>query len=210
MSNHDNRTFAPKRRPSHPDPVQSHQAVAYLLEHNRRLRPKVGKVWAKIATAMMPRSLATHWRHVRGRMSAVIVTHMQHNWTPIRHISWKDPEGNRWSLKAGGVGIDDWGFWQADRASIKGQLWEKAARHELGAGLDGGADFTTLFKHDKFLEKKRACIQPEACSWQRLQRRAGRRSGDIELGWWTRRFARDARKPMRTCFIELAMPSQHR
>ena len=87
-------------------------------------------------------------------MSAVIVTLMQHHWVPIRHTSWKDPEGNRWTLKAGGVGIDDWGFWQAFRASIEGQLWEKAARHELGAGLDGEADLTTLFKHDKFLERR--------------------------------------------------------
>ena len=47
----------------------------FFWEHNRRLRPKVGKVWAQIATAMMARSLATRWRHVRGRMSAVIVTH---------------------------------------------------------------------------------------------------------------------------------------
>ena len=48
------------------------------------------------------------------------------------------------------MGIDDRGFWQAFRESIEVQLWEKAARHELGAGLDGGADITTLFKHDKF------------------------------------------------------------
>ena len=103
---------------------------------------------------MMARSPATRWRYVRGHMSAVIVTLMQHHWVPIRHTSWKDPEGNRWTLKAGGVGIDDWGFWQVFRASIEGQLWEKAARHELGAGLNGGADLTTLFKHEKFLEKK--------------------------------------------------------
>ena len=69
--------------------------------------------------------------------------------------SWKDPEGNRWSLNSARVGIDDRGFWPAFGASIEGQLWEKASRHELGAGLDGGAELTTLFKHDKFLEKKR-------------------------------------------------------
>ena len=79
-------------------------------EHNHRLRPYIGKVWAKIATAMMARSPATRWRYVRGHLSAVIVTLMQHNWVPIRHTSWKDPEGSRWTLKAGGVGIDDWGF----------------------------------------------------------------------------------------------------
>ena len=48
--------------------------------------------------------------------------------------------------------------------------------------------------------RKRAYMQPEACSWQRLQRRAGRA------------FARDARNPMRTCFIEFgnAEPTQVR
>ena len=116
----------------------------------------------------------------------------------IRHTSWKDPEGNRWSLKAGGVGIDDWGFWQAFRASIKGQLWEKAARHELSTGLEGGADLTTLFKHDKFLEKKGS--------------RAGRRSDGTVQVWWRLRAARDARKRTRTCIIQFgnAVPTQVR
>ena len=75
-------------------------------EHNHRIRPKIGKVWAKNATAMMARSPATRWRYVRGHKSAVIVTPMRYNWVPIRHTSWKDPD--RWTLKAGGVGIDDW------------------------------------------------------------------------------------------------------
>ena len=30
----------------------------------------------------------------------------------------------------------------------------KATRHELGTGLAGGADLTTLSKHDKFMERK--------------------------------------------------------
>ena len=64
-------------------------------EHNHRIRPKIGKVWAKIATAMMARSPATRWRYVRGHMSAVIVTLMQHNWIPIRLTSWKDPQSRR-------------------------------------------------------------------------------------------------------------------
>ena len=89
-----------------------------------------------------------------GHLFAVIVTFQQHNWVPIRHTSWKDPEGNRWSLNSARVGIDNWGFWQANRTTIEGQLWEKAARHGLGAGVDGGAELTTLFKHDKLLEKK--------------------------------------------------------
>ena len=42
----------------------------------------------------------------------------------------------------------------------------------------------------------------EACCWQRLQRRAGLRSDDIEQGWWNRRSAPDATKRRRTCIIE--------
>ena len=122
----------------HPDADPAVQIPCNLIrqwlifwEHNHRIRPKIGKVWAKIATAMMAISPATRWRYVRGHMSAVIVTLMQHYWTFVRHTSWKDPEGNRWSLKAGGVGSDDWGFWQAFRASVVEQLWEKATRHQL-------------------------------------------------------------------------------
>ena len=87
-------------------------------------------------------------------MRSVIVELLEHNRVPSRHTSWKDSEGNRLSLKSGAVGINDWGFWQAIRASNEGQLWKKASRHEMGAGLDGVADLITLFKHDRFLHKK--------------------------------------------------------
>ena len=181
-------------------------------EHNHRIRPKFGKVWAKIVTAMMARRSATRWRYVRGHMSAVIGTLTQHNWTPIRHTSWKDPKGKRWSLKAGGVGVDGWGLWQAFRASIEGQLWEKASRHELGTGLEGGADLTHVVQASQYSWKERAYMQPEARSWLRQRRRAGRKSDDIVQGWWSRRFARDVRKRTRTCIIEFgnAVPTQVR
>ena len=79
-----------------------------------------------------------------------------------------------WELMIGG-------FWQAFRASIEGQLWEKAARHELGTGLEGGADLTTLFKHDKFLGKKGLTCSPRhalaaataSCWTQERRYRAG-------------------------------------
>ena len=132
-------------------------------EHNHRLRPYIGKVWAKIATAMMARSPAIRWRYVRGHMSAVIATLMQHNWVPIRHTSWKDPEGNRWTLKAGGVGIDDWDFGKPSvlrlRGScgrrLRGMSWEQAWM----AGQISPRCSSMINSW-----KKRACMQPEACS----------------------------------------------
>ena len=50
--------------------------------------------------------------------------------------------------------------------------------------------------------KERTYMQPEACSWLRQRRRAGRGSDDIVQGWWSSRSARDARKRTRTCTIE--------
>ena len=163
--------------------------------------PKIWKVWTKIATAMMARRPATHWKCVRGHLSAVIVTLLQDNWIPIRHTSWKDPEGHRWSLNTGGVGIDDWGFWQTFRASVEGNCGRRLP----------GMNWKQVWKAEQTSPRcsnmvsswrKGACMQPEACCWQRLRRRAGRRSFDIEKGWWNRRCARDARKRTRSCIIE--------
>ena len=58
--------------------------------------------------------------------------------------------------------------------------------------------------------RERAYMQPEVCSWLRQRRRAGRRSGAIVQGWWSRRVARDVRKRTRTCIIEFghAEPTQ--
>ena len=170
-------------------------------EQNHRIRPKIGKVWAKNCDSD------------DGEKSSVCAGTQLSLLFSCNTLGFPfgTQPGKRWSLKAGGVGIHDWGFWQAFRASIEGQLWEKATRHELGTGLEGGADLTTLFIHDSSW-RQGACMQPEACCWQRLQRRAGRRSDDIEQGWWNRRFAPDARKRTRTCIIEFgnAEPTQVR
>ena len=68
----------------------------------------------------------------------------------------------------------------------------EGCEHELGTGLAG----QTLPRCSSMTKswKEIACMQPEACSWLRQRRHAGRRSDDIEQGWWSRRSARDARK----------------
>ena len=180
-------------------------------EQNHRLRPKVGKVWATNSTAMMARSPATRWRYVRGHMSAVIVTLMQHNWSPIRHTSWKDPEGNDgaskqevWELTTGDSGKP---FERRSRGNcgrrLQGMSWEQAWR---------AGQISPLCSSMTSFGRKRACMQPEECCWQRPQPRVGRRSDDIVQGWWSRRSARDERKRTRTCIIEFgnAVPTQVR
>ena len=137
MFDHDSRT-----PPTFQTPIQLYRSLVISSGNGLcsgkaipRVRPKIGEDWTRIATAMVARSPAVRWWYVREHLLAVIVTLVQHNWVPIRHTSWKDPEGNRWSLNTARVRIDDWGFWQSFRPSIEGQLWEKAARHELGSRL---------------------------------------------------------------------------
>ena len=102
-----------------------------FCDNNHRIRPNLGKVWAKIETAMMARNPSVRWTCVRCHLSAVIVTLLQHNWIPSRHTSWKEPEGNRWILKTGRVGIDDWGFWQAFGASTGSSARKKLTHANL-------------------------------------------------------------------------------
>ena len=184
-----------------------------IWEHNHRIRPKIGKVWAKIATAMTARSPTTRWIRTGTHVSCYCNTRAtqlaSQPTTPYLGKTLKATDGlsrqEVWELTTGGFG-------QAFRASIEGQLWEKAARRELGAGMEGGADFTTLFKHDKFLEKQGLHAARGICSWLRQRRRVGHTSEDIVQGWWSRRFARDARRRTRTCITEFGnvQPTQVR
>ena len=143
------------------------QWLIFWREHNHRIRPKIGKVWAKIPTAMVARSPATRWRYVRGHTSFVIVTLMQHNWTPIRHTSWKDPEGNPFERRSrGNCG-----------GRLQGMSWAQAWR--AGQISPRCSSMTNSWK-------ERAYMQPEACSWLRQRRRAGHMRNGIVQGWWSR------------------------
>ena len=105
-----------------------------------------------------------------------------------------NPEGNRWTLKAGGVGIDDWGFWQAFRASLEGTAEGEGARHELGTGFDGGAELTTLFMHDEYLERKGLCAARRP--WLDTGSTLSCRTGEIAA-------LPQMRGRTRTCIIEI-------
>ena len=133
MSNHGNRTLASKRGSCNPDPCNLIRQWLIFLEHNHRIRPKIGEVWAKIATAMMARSPAIRWRYVRGQLSAVIVTLLQHNWIPIRHTSWKDPKATDgvsrvevWELMIGDSGKPSELRLRSNRGRrLQGRSWEQ-------------------------------------------------------------------------------------
>ena len=153
--NHDNRTRAPRRRSSCSDPLQSHQAVAHLLGAQSQNQAQDWKGLGKIFDSDDGEESSDPLEVRAGtHVSSHRYTHATQLDPHSTHTLERPRRQQRGTLKAGGVGIDDWGFWQAFRASIQEQLWQKAARHELGAGLEGGADFTTLFKHDKFLERR--------------------------------------------------------
>ena len=110
----------------------------------------------------------------------------------------KTPKAPDGFSRAGGVGIDDWGFWQAFRASGT-QAWRAGQISPRCSSM-----MCSWRKGDS--------MQLEACCWQRRQLRAGRRSDVTVQCWWSRRAARDARKRTWTCIIEFgnAVPTQVR
>ena len=113
VSNHDNRTLAPRRRSSCSDPVQSHQAAAHLLGAQSQNQAQDWRCW---------RGVQRRVGGMGGDTCQRSSFHSCNTFEPLFDTSRKDFEGNRWTLKAGGVEIDDWGLWQAFRASIEVQL----------------------------------------------------------------------------------------
>ena len=138
-------------------PIQQFRSRATSSGSDHRLRPKIGKVWAKIATAMMVRSPTTRWRYVRGHMSAVTVTLMQHHWRPFGTHPGKTRKATDgtsrlevWELTTGVSGKPSEPRLRGSCGRRRrGMSWEQAWRD--------GAHLRTLFKHDHYLERKGLC-----------------------------------------------------
>ena len=82
-------------------------------------------------------------------MSAVIATMLELNWSFEGTCKWIDGEGTILQAEPDAIRSDtDWAaFYGAVDASVSRQLWEKAAQHRNGLGLQEGADFVQIRKH---------------------------------------------------------------
>ena len=93
-----------------------------------------------------------------GPMATLQIALRQIGWQPQTPTEWMDTEGSKWIIK----GDED--FHQIKQAvqddSIK-QLWNLAAKHNQGAGLEQGADMiqlkrtlNSMYIHDRHQEAR--------------------------------------------------------
>eukprot|EP00972_Heterocapsa_arctica_P105861 15594758-Heterocapsa_arctica.AAC.1 len=77
---------------------------------------------------------------------------MDLGWQPKQLWQWTDPGGQEWALDP-----NDGSLWQDLRqeliSTITTKVWEKAALHYLGQGLEAGVDWDSTLRHLRKLDK---------------------------------------------------------
>ena len=84
----------------------------------------------------MGRPEEQRWRKVRGHISGVICTLLCWRWKPLAANRWEDPEGETWIFN--NQYVDKYTLNKEIERHITKQLFEKAAAHDDGKGLEGG------------------------------------------------------------------------
>eukprot|EP00959_Pyramimonas_sp_CCMP1952_P452644 9466941-Pyramimonas_sp.AAC.1 len=106
------------------------------LDHSQRMM--VSKTWERIKEKSG--STRHRWRAVRGHIAATLVVLLDVSWEPNSPVFW--------CAGARELRIDDDEFpsalWEQLQDTCSALSWQQAARHCMGTGLEGGADFTAV------------------------------------------------------------------
>jgi hypothetical protein len=93
------------------------------------------------------------WLNTKGPLAAVISTLMDIGWDPAEPTLWQDFEGAWWNLDPTKPHMA-----QQLCRHLQGQLrmhiWQRAATHNYGKGLEQGVDWTTSRRHQAHWEKR--------------------------------------------------------
>ena len=94
------------------------------------------------------------WLRVRGFLSAVIACVFEAGWEPTRPDRWISPDGLIWQAAAGLADPTD--LLNEMARGWQKTIWQQAAKHYMGGGLENGADFTPVARlHRKLLKRRR-------------------------------------------------------
>eukprot|EP00973_Karenia_brevis_P048939 6787627-Karenia_brevis.AAC.1 len=111
---------------------------------------------AELAVAWMDQAKALAqapniWSHVKGPMGATQMYMVQAGWRLTNIDVWHDPQGDTWEYKSGGpVGA----FMVELQQSLLTKMWEAAAGHRHGQGMELGVDCTGISKQYMYLANK--------------------------------------------------------
>ncbi|CAK0858103.1 unnamed protein product, partial [Prorocentrum cordatum] len=118
------------------------------------------------------------WQQVKGPMAGVIAQLLGLGWIPRRLDSWISPAGDEWAYKPDD--IPHFGALLHEvQQSAQQQLWQQAAGHRSGEGLQAGGDLYQLQRHLRRRRRKgqhaeAAMLETIAVAgiWTRERRRA--------------------------------------
>ena len=99
---------------------------------------------------------------VKGLLGNVISTLQSLGWNPIAFDCWEDPQGVQWILKHSGVFPVHLIVQALQRCAIL-QLWEKAASHTNGNGMQQGVSYNNTMKYVNHLKKVKDHAKAAAC-----------------------------------------------
>ena len=108
-----------------------------LWRDSPEMRPRLQRAWQRIRTTMSSKTATARWRHARGPLGALIATLLDHGWTPTAADRWEDPAGQGWQID--GDPYDHTHLHQHLHHAFGKKLWQQAAAHHLGQGLEDGA-----------------------------------------------------------------------
>jgi len=90
------------------------------------------------------------WPGIRGPIGATVGTLDAIGWVPAMALVWFARDGSKWAYKPHG-GVDDV-LAEVTKDAIS-TLWEQAAQHHNGGGLDSGWDYTVYHQLRRQLRK---------------------------------------------------------
>ena len=93
----------------------------------------------------------TPWATIKGPTGAIIGTLDYVGWKPISPLKWVDEEG---SIRRFQKGCCYQQLINGIRESAQNIVWNKAAQHRHGNGLQQGADLTVLIKHKQMYNNR--------------------------------------------------------
>ncbi|CAK0880231.1 unnamed protein product [Prorocentrum cordatum] len=148
-----------------------------IVDHPTELK-RYQRGWHMLYDKLQAQEPNRRWNQVKGPMAGVIVQLLGLGWNPRRPDSWTSPAGDEWAYRP--EDIPHFGaLLQEVQLSAQLQLWQKAAEHRHGAGLQEGGDLYQLHRHLRRRRRKgqhaeAAMLETIAVAgiWTRERRRA--------------------------------------
>ena len=117
-------------------PARVVQSFLELCQNEPQLHQGIRQHWSVITAPL--RNPASRWRRLHGFLASVFCTLVDQHWQIEEPELWKAPSGQEWRLST--EPVDNRMFLQEFRKRLANNLWAKAAGHQYGEGLVGGAD----------------------------------------------------------------------